>query len=190
MEQRFKEGFVYGGQDVMATYGGSGVLATKSGARVACEFRADQDSSGVVQLILRRISPNDFAFHLLPLIETGAAASFRGRTRSGAVVVMEEEQGGRPLSLDEQGYRAFYFLPHKLAVYEKSPPTVRHRFLLTNFAFSPFTHLGEPPHHPPSHRLLLSIDNQNVEIEIKPLTDYVERVISLWQTRPSYPPVN
>ena len=94
------------------------------------------------------------------LIETGASASFRGTTASGATVIMDAERGGRPLSLDDQGYGSMYFLPRKIAVYEKAPPTTGHRFLLTNFTFSPFAHLGEPPHHPPPHRLSLKFDGQ------------------------------
>ena len=128
---------------IVAIYDGSGFLATENGARIACQFRADQEFSGVVQVVFHRILPPDFAFHLI---------KFR-----------------------------------KIAVYEKAPPTTGHRFLLTNFTFSPFTHLGEPPHHPPPHRLSLKIDGQDVDPEIKPLPDYVQRVVTLWQTRAIIP---
>ena len=74
-----------------------------------------------------------------------------------------------------------------MAVYEKEPPTTSHRFLLTNFAFSPFTHLGELPHHPPPHRMSLKIDGRNVDAEITPLPDYVPRIVTLWQTRAIVP---
>lgn len=187
MQLRLKEGFAYSSHDSVAIYDGSGFLATENGARIACQFRADQEFSGVVQVVFHRILPPDFAFHLIPLIETGASASFRGTTASGATVIMDAERGGRPLSLDDQGYGSMYFLPRKIAVYEKAPPTTGHRFLLTNFTFSPFTHLGEPPHHPPPHRLSLKIDGQDVDPEIKPLPDYVQRVVTLWQTRAIIP---
>jgi hypothetical protein len=187
MPVRLKEGFAYNSHDAVATYEGAGSLVTESGARMACEFRADQDCNGVVQVLCHRILPSDFAFHLLALMDTGGSASFRGTTAAGATVVMDPERGGRPLSLDTDGYGSMYFLPRKLAVYEKEPPSTCHRFLLTNFAFSPFTHLGEPPHQPPPHRLSLKIDTQCVEVEIKPLPDYVERVVTLWQTRAIVP---
>lgn len=187
MQLQLKEGFAYRSHNAVATYDGSGFLATESGTRIACQFRADQEYSGVVQVVFHRILPPDFAFHLLPSIETGASASFRGTTAGGATVIMDPERGGRPLSLDDQGYGSMYFLPRKIAVYEKAPPTTCHRFLLTNFTFSPFTHLGEPPHHPPPHRLSLKIDGQYVETEIKPLQDYVQRVVTLWQTRAIIP---
>ncbi len=70
-----------------------------------------------------------------------------------------------------------------MAVYEKEPPTTSHRFLLTNFAFPPFTHLGELP----PHRMSLKIDGRNVDAEITPLPDYVPRIVTLWQTRAIVP---
>lgn len=187
MPVRLKEGFAYSSQDVVARYEGAGYLTTENGTRIACEFRADQDGNGVVQVLCHRILPTDFAFHLLPLMETGGSADFRGTTGTGAKVVMDGEPGGRPLSLDGDGYGSMYFLPRKLAVYEKEPPTTSHRFLLTNFAFSPFTHLGEPPHHPSPHRLSLTIEGQIVDVEINPLPDYVQRIVTLWQTQAILP---
>ena len=50
---------------------------------------------------------------------------------------MDAERGGRPLSLDSDGFGSMYFLPGKIAVFDKEPPTDSHRYLLTNFAFSP-----------------------------------------------------
>ena len=141
----------------------------------------------MVQLLCHRILPTDFAFHLLPLMDTGRSAGFRGTTAAGAMVVMHSERGGRPVSLDGDGYGSMDFLPRKLAVYENEPPTTSHRFLLTNFAFSPFTHLGEPPHHPPPHLISLRIDGQTLDIEITPLPDYVQRIVTLWQTRAIIP---
>jgi hypothetical protein len=120
-------------------------------------------------------------------MDSGASASFRGTIATGATVLMDLERGGRPLSLDGDGYGSMYFLPRKLSVFEKEPPTVCHRFLLTNFEFSPFTHLGEPPHHPPPHRMSLKVGSQRVDIEIAPLPDYVPRVVALWQTRTIIP---
>src|ERR1035437_8564737 len=160
MQLRLKEGFAYSSHDAVAIYDGSGFLATESGARIACQFRADQEFSGVVQVVFHRILPPDFAFHLIPLIETGASASFRGTTASGATVIMDAERGGRPLSVDDQGYGSMYFQPRKIAVYEKAPP----------------------------HRLSLNIDGQYVDTEIRPLPDYVQRVVTLWQTRAIIPP--
>jgi hypothetical protein len=187
MPVRLKEGFAFDGHDAVASYEGAGYLTIENGARMACEFRADQDANGVLQLLCHRIRPTDFAFHLLPLMDTGGSAGFRGTTAAGATVVMDGERGGRPLSLDSDGYGSMYFLPCKIAVYEKEPPTTSHRFLLTNFAFSPFTHLGEPPHHPPPHRMSLKIDGRNVDAEITPLPDYVQRIVTLWQTRAIVP---
>jgi len=187
MRQRVKEGFAYNGHDVVASYEGTGFLRTEGGSRIVCEFQADQDINGVVELLCHRILPSDFAFHLLPLMDSGASASFRGTIATGATVLMDLERGGRPLSLDGDGYGSMYFLPRKLSVFEKEPPTVCHRFLLTNFEFSPFTHLGEPPHHPPPHRMSLKVGSQRVDIEIAPLPDYVPRVVALWQTRTIIP---
>jgi hypothetical protein len=187
MPVRLKKGFAYDSHDSVATYEGAGNLATDSGARVACEFRADQDGNGVVQVLCHHILPPDFAFHVLPLMDTAGCAGFRGTTSTGATVVMDAERSGMPLSLDSDGYGSMYFLPRKLAVYEKEPPTTSHRFLLTNFEFSPFTRLGEPPHHPPPHRISLRIDGQSVDVEITPLPDYVPRVVTLWQTRAIVP---
>lgn len=187
MHQRAKEGFAYSDHDAVASYEGTGFLTMESGARIACEFRADQDVNGVVQLLCQRILPTDFAFHLLPLMDTGAPARFRGTIATGATVVMDPEPGGRPLSLDGDGYGSMYFLPRKLAVFEKEPPTAFHRFLLTNFEFSPFTHLGEAPHHPPPHRMSLRAGSHSVDVEITPLPDYVQRVVTLWQTRAIIP---
>lgn len=184
---RLKEGFAFGDSEAVASYEGAGYLTIQNGSRIACEFRADQDSNGVVQLLCYRILPTDFAFHLLPLIDSGGSAGFRGSTSAGVTVVMDAERGGRPLSLDGDGYGSMYFLPQKIAVYEKEPTTTFHRFLLTNFAFSPFTHLGEPPHHPPPHRMSLRIDGRNVDAEISPLPDYVQRILTLWQTRAIVP---
>jgi len=187
MPVRLKEGFAFDGYDAVASYEGAGYLTIENGARMACEFRADQDGNGVVQLLCHRILPTDFAFHLLPLMDTGGSAGFRGTTAAGVTVVMDGERGGRPLSLDSDGYGSMYFLPCKIAVYEKEPPTTSHRFLLTNFAFSPFTHLGEPPHHPPPHRMSFKVDCRNVDAEITPLPDYVQRIVTLWQTRAIVP---
>ncbi len=183
MPVRLKEGFAFSGEDVLASYEGAGSLTIENGARIACQFRADQDGSGMVQLLCHRILPNGFAFHLLALLDAGGSTGFRGTTAAGLTVVMDAERGGRPLSLDSDGYGSIYFLPGKIAVFDKEPPTNSHRYLLTNFAFSPFTHLGEPPHHPPPHRMALIIDGQSVDVEITPLPDYVQRVVSLWQTR-------
>jgi hypothetical protein len=183
MPVRLKEGFAFNSQDAVASYEGAGYLTIESGARITCQFRADQDGNGIVQLLCHRILPNDFAFHLLALLDTGGSAGFRGTTAAGLTVVMEAERGGRPLSLDSDGYGSMFFVPGKIAVFNKEPPTNSHRFLLTNFAFSPFTHLGEPPHHPPPHRMPLTIDDQSVDVEITPLPDYVQRIVTLWQTR-------
>jgi hypothetical protein len=129
MPVRLKVGFAYNSHDAVATYEGAGSLVTECGARMACEFRADQDCNGVVQVRCHRILPSDFAFPLLALMDTGGSASFRGTTAAGATVVMNPERGGRPLSLDTDGYGSMYFLPRKLAVYEKEPPSTCHRFL-------------------------------------------------------------
>jgi hypothetical protein len=120
MQQRLKEGFAYSGYDLVASYEGAGFLILESGVRIACEFRADQDANGIVQVLCHRIRPDGFAFHLLPLMETGASAGFRGTTATGDTVVMGQELGGRPLSLDADGYGSMYFLPRKIAVYQRS----------------------------------------------------------------------
>jgi hypothetical protein len=187
MDLHLKEGFEYRASDLVATYTGLGVLSTDCGAHIACQFQADQEFSGGVQVILHHILPTDFAFHVIPLMETGAGVAFRGRTNSGATLVMASDHAGRPLALDADGYGSIYFLPHKVTVYDKRSRTILYRFLLTNFAFSPFTHLGEPPHQPPPHVLSLNIDAQTVKIEIRPLPDYVDRIVRLWQTRAIIP---
>jgi len=187
MPVRLKEGFAFDDHNAVASYEGAGYLTIENGARIICDFRADQDGNGVVQLLCHRILPTDFAFHLLPLMDTGGCVGFRGTAAAGATVVMDPERDGRPLSLDSDGYGSMYFLPRQIAVYEKEPPMTSHRFLLTNFAFSPFTQLGEPPHHPPPHRMSLRIDGRNVDVEITPLPDYVQRILTLWQIRAIVP---
>lgn len=87
---------------------------------------------------VRLREPTDFAFYLLPLLCNGGSAGFRGTTAAGATIIMDAQRSGRPLSTDSSGYGSLYFLPHKIALYEKEPTTAPHRFLLTNFAFSPF----------------------------------------------------
>lgn len=128
---RLKEGFAFNSQDAVASYEGTGYLAIENGARIACQFRADQDGNSMVQLLCHRILPNEFAFHLLALLDTGGSAGFRGTTAAGLTVVMDTERGGRPLSLDSDGYGSMYFLPGKIAVFDKEPPTNSHRYLLT-----------------------------------------------------------
>lgn len=86
---RLKEGFAFDGRDAVASYEGAGYLTIESGDRMACEFRADQDNNGVVQLLCYGILPTDFAFHLLPLMDTGGSAGFRGTTRAGATDIAQ-----------------------------------------------------------------------------------------------------
>ncbi len=136
---------------------------------------------------VRLREPTDFAFYLLPLLCNGGSAGFRGTTAAGATIIMDAQRSGRPLSTDSSGYGSLYFLPHKIALYEKEPTTAPHRFLLTNFAFSPFTHLGELPFHPPPHRMSLKIEGRSVDVEITALPDYVQRILTLWQTRAIIP---
>src|ERR1039457_6667420 len=118
MDQRLKEGFAYRASDTVATYSGAGALSTEGGTRIACQFQADQEFSGSVQVMLRHILPTDFAFHLLPLLESGAGVTFRGTTESGATLVMASASAGRPLALDADGYGSMYYLPHKLTVHD------------------------------------------------------------------------
>jgi hypothetical protein len=56
------------------------------------------------------------------------------------------------------------------------------KFTVPNFLFSPFTSLGEPPHHPP-YVFRLTFETHSVDVEIRPVPDYVESAVKLQQTR-------
>jgi hypothetical protein len=149
-----------------------------------CEFRADQESDGRIQCLFARINPNDCFNTVLGngLLGAGIDVSFRGITHDGIEIAVRCS-GGRPLAMNSEGY-GIYFMPRKFTAVPVVAPAVSGCcFLLTNFAFSPFTHLGEPPHHPPSHSLTLESDGHQIELEISPLDDYVKQIVRLQQSR-------
>jgi hypothetical protein len=187
VDRRLKEGFQYDEfSALVATYAGSGILSTPTGS-FNCRFRADQECSGKLQVVFDQILPTDFAFHLIPLIERPRRVSFRGTTDDDVTVVLSCDDSGRPLSLDTNGYASIYFRPKKLTAYSSTFSATPPQFLLTNFAFSPFTHLGEPPRQPESHVLSLNVAERSHAIDIQPLSDYVRRIVRLWQTRDILP---
>ncbi len=180
---RLREGFPHKEVDnTVATYVGTGTLSIHGAGSMPCEFRADQDADGKIQIVFASISSIDFVSNLLSVLKGGVVALFRGTTESG-ILVSTRCVGGRALSLDPAGNATVYFLPNTLKLLEDGDSSTSSTFLITNFAFSPFTHLGEPPHHPPSHTFSLQESGQTVEVEIKPLDDYVDRIVRIQQTR-------
>jgi hypothetical protein len=184
---RLREGFPHSDFDSsVATYLGSGGLSVHGTGTVQCRFRADQDADGSIQIVFSGISALDFVNHLLSVVKSEITADFRGTTDDG-IPITAKCTGGRTLSLDAAGNATIYFAPRALTAYPEITLNTECRLLITNFAFSPFTQLGEPPHHPPPHVFSLDIAPETVEIEIKPLDDYVQRIVHIQQTRTVLP---
>jgi len=180
---RLREGFPHKEiDDTVATYGGKGALSVHGAGSVPCDFRADQDADGRIQIVFAAISSIDFVSNLLSVLRGGVVALFQGTTDSGNSV-STRCVGGRALSLDPAGNATVYFLPNGLKLLEDGDSSTSSTFLITNFAFSPFTHLGEPPAHPPNHTFSLQESGHIVEVEIRPLNDYVDRIVLLQQNR-------
>jgi hypothetical protein len=187
MQPKLREGFPHREDNPsVATYVGSGVLSIKGGGRIQCRFRADQEADGSIQIVFSSISPIDFVHHLIPVVSGGINAAFRGTTDDG-IPITAKCAGGRPLALAPDGNATIYFPLRALKTYPAITIDSECHFLITNFAFSPFTELGEPPHQPPSHVFSLDVGEERTAIEIKPLDDYVERIIRLQQTRKVLP---
>jgi hypothetical protein len=68
-----------------------------------------------------------------------------------------------------------------------SPIKSSSRFTITNFLFSPFTMLGEPPAHPAPHGFKLVWDSTAIDVEIIPLSNYISSSIFLQQRRTVIP---
>jgi hypothetical protein len=186
-ETRLREGFPHSDFDSsVATYLGSGGLSVHGRGTVQCRFRADQDADGSIQIVFSGISALDFVNHLPSVVKSEITADFRGTTDDG-IPITAKCTGGRTLSLDAAGNATIYFAPRALTAYPEITLNTECRLLITNFAFPPFTQLGEPPHHPPPHVFSLDIAPETVEIEIKPLDDYVQRIVHIQQTRTVLP---
>jgi len=183
MNVPLKEGFHYSGP-LVATYVGSGALSTPTGG-LRCNFRADQELDGSIQLVLSRIDPRDFVFNLISLFETPRKVVFRGTTDDGSTLSIDLFGAGNALSPDSEGYSAVYYRPEQFTIWSNTRGPIHPEFLLTNFAFTPFTHLGEPPALPPPHILELTIpvDQGKHVVELRPLPDYVSRIVALWQSK-------
>jgi len=145
----------------------------------------------------RRPNSDCLQFHIGPrlrksfalIFEGGINAHFRGLT-DDHIEVAAKCVGGRALALDRDGSGTVYFAPHALKTFPelKGNATEQEcKFLVANFAFSPFTQLGEHPHHPPPHIFPLDLDGQRIELEIHPLDDYVDRIVRLQQARSILP---
>jgi hypothetical protein len=187
METRLREGFPHREDDnSVAKYVGSGALSLPGGGVVQCRFRADQDADGSIQIVFGSISALDFVHHLVSVVKGGITAEFRGTTDDG-VAITAKCVGGRALSLDSAGNATIYFTLRGLVAHPEIALDAECRLLITNFAFSPFTHLGEPPAQPPPHILFLDVEPEAAGIEIKPLDDYVRRIVRLQQTRTVLP---
>jgi len=110
MPVRLREGFAFDSHDAVASYEGGGYLTMESGCRITCEFQAEKDGNGVVQLLCHHILPTDFAFYLLPLLCNGGSAGFRGTTAAGATIIMDAQRSGRPLEAAVHGQQRIWLV--------------------------------------------------------------------------------